>query len=435
MAKTLTEKLSRNNTGSPAQYAQPSRKGKKAWRKNVDIGEVEEGLEGMRAEERETGSTLQSKTNSELYHIDVKGDDGVRKHLPKFDRTQLSYNKVLAERSAVTAVFSHKTRLLRIGKWKRLGPLNSIVDPTELNQGSAILEPSHAVKESGTYDVWMAAASDDEDAVSAEKKDFLLPLVEKPAVKVPQVDNPRAAIAIPAVVAPHAGASYNPPAAAHQQLLRLANDKAEKEEKMLNRYAAVKDKMAAARKVQAEVTLGVPTGMVVDSRDEPEGAEEEENGGAPVPSKPSSRKTKQQRRKEQKQLVERRALAERAAKKRFLSSLNTLKAVRKAVDKSLSTREQARLQKRLVLQEKLRKSGMAGHRLGKHFVQEGEPVVQLGDDLTESLRGLKVEGNLFKDRFLSLQHRALIEPRVPVLPKKHRPKTKSVEKFAWKNFD
>jgi len=29
---------------APAQYKQPSRKGKKAWRKNVDVTEVQEGL-------------------------------------------------------------------------------------------------------------------------------------------------------------------------------------------------------------------------------------------------------------------------------------------------------------------------------------------------------------------------------------------------------
>ena len=46
-------------TSAPAmaakKNAQPSRKGKKAWRKNVDIADVEEALEGMRAEERVIG--------------------------------------------------------------------------------------------------------------------------------------------------------------------------------------------------------------------------------------------------------------------------------------------------------------------------------------------------------------------------------------------
>lgn len=46
------------DTGAPAQKTQPSRKGKKAWRKNVDIDEVEAGLEGLREEERVTGYVL-----------------------------------------------------------------------------------------------------------------------------------------------------------------------------------------------------------------------------------------------------------------------------------------------------------------------------------------------------------------------------------------
>ena len=94
--KTLVAKgkgKSANTLGAPAQHSQSSRKGKKAWRKNVDLGEVEEALEGMRAEERITGcvyfllnlcsprfivwlcrKTLQSKTNDELFQIDVTGD-------------------------------------------------------------------------------------------------------------------------------------------------------------------------------------------------------------------------------------------------------------------------------------------------------------------------------------------------------------------------
>ena len=35
---------------APRQHSQPSRKGKRAWRKNVDLGEVETGLENARDE-------------------------------------------------------------------------------------------------------------------------------------------------------------------------------------------------------------------------------------------------------------------------------------------------------------------------------------------------------------------------------------------------
>ena len=85
----------------------------------------------------------------------------------------------------------------------------------------------------------------------------------------------------------------------------------------------------------------------------------------------------------------------------------------------------------------------------------GELDVQLGEDLSETLRALKPEGNLFRDRFLSLQQRALVEPRVPVLyvvlfvwfvgvdahgflfcrPKRRANRMVSYEKHAWKNFD
>ncbi|KAF8180339.1 DIL domain-containing protein [Mycena galopus ATCC 62051] len=51
-------KSARFAVGAPSQHNQPSRKGKKAWRKNVDLQEVEEGFEELRVEERATGTFL-----------------------------------------------------------------------------------------------------------------------------------------------------------------------------------------------------------------------------------------------------------------------------------------------------------------------------------------------------------------------------------------
>lgn len=36
---------------APKQFSQPSRKGKKAWRKNIDVTEVQEGLRLLKDEE------------------------------------------------------------------------------------------------------------------------------------------------------------------------------------------------------------------------------------------------------------------------------------------------------------------------------------------------------------------------------------------------
>jgi nucleolar protein 53 len=51
-----------------------------------------------------------------------------------------------------------KERLLRIARKDRRGPLNSIVDPLQPGEGSALLEVSEAVKQCGQYDMWSAKA-------------------------------------------------------------------------------------------------------------------------------------------------------------------------------------------------------------------------------------------------------------------------------------
>ena len=64
--------------------------------------------------------------------------------------------------------------------------------------------------------------------------------------------------------------------------------------------------------------------------------------------------------------------------------------MRKSVDDTTSARQQESYQKHTQLSDKLRKSGLAGQRIGKHVVQEGSPDVQLKEDLAANLRSLKV---------------------------------------------
>ncbi|KDQ56539.1 hypothetical protein JAAARDRAFT_131965 [Jaapia argillacea MUCL 33604] len=429
--------------GAPSQHKQSSRKGKRAWRKNVDLGDVEEGLEGLRAEERVTGSTLQKKTDQELFQIDVKGDERVRKALPRFSKSLLSSTKILNQRSAVPAVFSRgadssiikkrklthedKERLLRIGRRMRKGPLNTVMDPTDFGKGSAILDVTEAVKSSGTYDVWEANDSEEE-----EVKDGLEHLKKRKA-KPANAPHPHSLIKVPAVAEPHQGASYNPPVSAHQELLRTAHEIEERRVKEAEKLKAWSEKMEKARKVAAEEAerVGVAPGMTVGIVEE-DGVEAEAE--EVIVKKAPERKTKQQRNKAAKLRAEKRLLAEKIARKRLLASITTVKALRSKVDQSLNERKRTQSQRELALQERLTK-GLAGQRLGRHKVQEGDIDVQLGEELSESLRTLKPEGNLFRDRFLSMQNRALIEPRVPVLPRKRATKDKVYEKHAWKRFE
>jgi nucleolar protein 53 len=68
------------------------------------------------------------------------------------------------------------------------------------------------------------------------------------------------------------------------------------------------------------------------------------------------------------------------------TSLKSLRAHKSAV----ASQSEVHAQREAAKQEMLRMRGMKGRRLGKHLVPEGDVDVQLGEDLSESLRGLKV---------------------------------------------
>ncbi|KAF9006987.1 ribosome biogenesis protein Nop53/GLTSCR2 [Cyathus striatus] len=435
------EKTAKSSVGAPSQLNQSSRKGKKAWRKNVDIQDVEQGLEDIRTEERVTGVALHKTQDRDLFQIDTTGDDNVRKLMPKkASLANLTSLKILHERSAVPAVFSRtipsqkrksglnaeeQERLLRMAKRPRKGPFNSVMDPTEFGRGSAVLELSEAVKMSGAYDPWTEGQQEEE----SEEEELGMETVKKRKVKPPPTKHIRELIQVPAIVEPHQGTSYNPPVEAHQELLLQAVAAERKRLEEVERDAQVKRKMENARHLQQADGGDVAPGMKLDSLNEEADRSCEEEFGS------EDRKTKKQKITEKRVLAEKRALAARAANKRFLASIYTAKSIRKSNARTIEEREAASAAHKAAELERIRKKGLAGQRLGRHKVPEGEIEVQLGEDLTESLRGLKPEGNLFRDRWLSLQQRALVEARLPVIPKKRRNRIIEYEKHAWKRFD
>ncbi|CAG8750372.1 13962_t:CDS:2, partial [Funneliformis caledonium] len=58
----------------PTRKSQSSRKGKKAWRKNVNITDLEKTLEGIRAEERTFGRRIYDLPDEKIFTIDTTGD-------------------------------------------------------------------------------------------------------------------------------------------------------------------------------------------------------------------------------------------------------------------------------------------------------------------------------------------------------------------------
>ncbi|EGO04468.1 hypothetical protein SERLA73DRAFT_44469 [Serpula lacrymans var. lacrymans S7.3] len=423
--------------------AQSSRRGKRSWRKNINLRVVEEGLESVRAEERITGSTVSTKNDDELFQVDVKGEERVHKSL-LYSKSQLTSTKILSQRSAVPAVFAHSSsakrsksgfaltpedisQLLRVAKRPRKGAFTAVMDPIGFVDGSAMSGLSQAKKSSGEYDLWVDAK---EQGFKSE-----LEIPRKAGIKCPELAHPRDMIELPPVVVPHQGTSYNPPLADHEELVHQAYEAEHRRVRDSEKYLQTKRKIQNARDDPSEAQEGVPPGMKLDDISPAAGDDEAEIlGDIVIMKKMPARKTRQQHLKRVKLQAERRALAEIAARKRMNDTVGRVKSLRSEVDRTMKAREQAQSARDLSYRSKLRQ-GLSGRKLGKHKVAEDNVDVQVSEDLSETLRTLKPEGNLFRDRLRSLQQRALVEPRVPVIPARRKYKLKEYQRHAWKRFE
>jgi nucleolar protein 53 len=92
--------------------------------------------------------------------------------------------------------------------------------------------------------------------------------------------------------------------------------------------------------------------------------------------------------------LQKRALLERKHRKALLASLapssitTTLRSLRQKQEHAAAQRA---LRKAAEAKE-LREKGLVGKKIGKHRVAAGKLDVQTGEELSESLRGLKVSG-------------------------------------------
>jgi len=79
-----------------------------------------------------------------------------------------------------------------------------------------------------------------------------------------------------------------------------------------------------------------------------------------------------------------------------MASISLAKGLRRSNARLMAQQETEQAHRKIALKDRLRRHGLAGQRLGKHKVPERQIELQLGEDLTENLRGLKV------NRFFSL---------------------------------
>nr|KAF6411139.1 NOP53 ribosome biogenesis factor [Rousettus aegyptiacus] len=244
-----------------------------------------------------------------------------------------------------------------------------------------------------------------------------------------------------------AGASYNPTLEDHQTLLWEAHEvelQRQKEAEKLERQLALPTAEQAA--TQESTFKEMCQGLLEESDEEDKDGEPgrgqdrgpeaggDQDGGTEAPATPArlaavDKKTEQQRRREKAARmlrVEQAAVRAARLRRQELFRLRGIKAQVAQRLAELARRRERRRARRLAEADKPR-------RLGRLKYQAPDIDVQLSSELPDSLRTLKPEGNILRDRFKSFQRRNMIEPRERARFKR-KYKVKLVEKRAFREI-
>ncbi|KAJ1833338.1 hypothetical protein LPJ63_002848 [Coemansia sp. RSA 2711] len=419
---------------SPAGAVKKARTGRKArsdWRKNIDLKDVEQGLEEMREEERQ-GGVIEKRENAALFVMDTGGDEKAKSR--QRQRKTLRLDEILGKRSSVpvpvlgTKLGEERKRRRDIQEIrKRLKMTAGIVDgrrtaPQGIQQGE---EPQ-------AFDIWGAA---DESAKVPKSKSKHVVSRQKLAHIA----------ALPAVEIAHPGASYRPTQQDHQQLVKMASSEYATELRKAGEFAefstfrglAHNDGMNECADVVIE-EMAQAKADNAGSGDNSDGDEATVNGSSDEDTKGSTRKIKVPKRKTRVDRNRQRRTAQRLEEERQakeakgqLRQLQQAKQLNNKVDSEIAELEKAVERRHKERQER---ALQPRKRIGKQNVPKVPEAVQLSDELAGSLRQLQPETNSFSDAFNSFVKRNIIEPRGPRRPKRTSRKIKTIEKWSHKYF-
>ncbi|KAF5918501.1 LOW QUALITY PROTEIN: ribosome biogenesis protein NOP53 [Diceros bicornis minor] len=436
---------------------------KRGWRRLAQepLGlEVDQFLEDVRLQERTSGGLVSEAPDEKLFFVDTgpKGKELSKKRTRGQKRSlllkkPLRVDLILENTSKIPApkdILAHQVpnakKLRRKEQlWEKLAKQGELPRDVRRAQARLLGPPAARVKpgpqdtvERPFYDLWAKDNPLDQPLVGQDA--FFLEQTKKKGVKRP----PRLHVKpsqVPAVEVTPAGASYNPSFEDHQTLLRAAHEvelQRQKEAEKLERQLALPTREQAATQESAFQELCQGLLEESDGEEEPgEGREEgPEAGGAEASPAPVcvrlaavEKKSEQQRRREKAARTLRvQQAALRAARLRH-QELFRLRGIKAQVARRLAElawRRARRQARRLAEADRPR-------RLGRLKYQAPDVDVQLSSELSGSLRTLKPEGNILRDRFKSFQRRNMIEPRERAKFKR-KYKVKLVEKRAFREI-
>ncbi|CAM9015951.1 unnamed protein product [Wickerhamomyces anomalus] len=386
----------------PAQKKQASRKGRKAWRKNIDIDDVEIGLEEKRDQIRTLGEEADKIDSNQLFSIDTAGDEKLNKKAVKPYKV-LKSTEILAQRSKAPGFSNpHKKSDNKIDgvKKKEIHRLMKLAGRVQGETSSNTIVEKDGLINTNAYDVW-----DEPEAKVAPST-----LKEAP-ISVQEVEK-----------LPNAGKSYNPSLESWKSLInkeyKTTKERDDKKQELEAQRDRVKTLLLTMDQKEEEESDD-------DDEEEEEEEEEEDDSLSLSVNKPVvlKKKTKTQRNKQKKHQEREKLEKELKSLKKQITELQKLKVYEQEIN------EKEQQIEKLQQKEKKRK-----HKLGtRHQIMDEQLEVKLSDELTDSLRKLKSEGNLLYDTMRGLQSKGQVETRVPV-GKRRRYQPKVTEKWTYKDF-
>ncbi|XP_016072227.1 PREDICTED: glioma tumor suppressor candidate region gene 2 protein isoform X2 [Miniopterus natalensis] len=449
---------------------------KRGWRRLAEepLGlEVDQFLEDVRLQERTSGGLVSEAPDEKLFFVDTgsKGRELNKKRtkgqkrslLPKkplrVDLILENTSKIPAPKDILAHQVPNAKKLKRKEQlWEKLAKQGEL--PREVRRAQArLLSPPVAKAKPGPqdtverpfYDLW--AKDNPLERPLAGQDTFFLEQTKKKGVKRPPRLHTKPS-QVPAVEVTPSGASYNPSFEDHQALLWEAHEvelQRQKEAEKLERQLALPTTEQAATQEstfeemcqglreesdgEGEPGEGQDKGPEVaqDQAGDDQAGDDQAGGGkaSAIPAHLTTvgKKTEQQRRREKAaRMLRVQQAAVRAARLRH-QELFRLRGIKAQVAQrltELARRRERRQAQRLAEANKPR-------RLGRLKYQAPDIDVQLSSELSDSLRTLKPEGNILRDRFKSFQRRNMIEPRERAKFKR-KYKVKLVEKRAFREI-
>lgn len=439
----------------PKDPTQPSRKTKKAWRKNVDISEVTGGLDKARDEIRQTGShTFADLPSEALFQTDTTGSARSKEQWAKVPHTPLKADEIVGARSKVPAIGTRRRACGEVtngsipSKRKKGGVSRAELERLKkfaYTDGKATEGDIVQQAQGATYDPWAEAAGPGNPPHS-------LSFIEPPKSWREPVTLRRAPSAMtksgkpaPNLRRPASGRSYNPSFPEWQTLVDRAGEKEissekerqEKMEKEKEHEARAED---VARQLERLERDAAEAG-ISDYESEWEGFQseiDEEGSRTLIAKRPPQRKTPAERnrviRRKKAEAWERHEAKGREKEKqerRIEEIKKEMERIRR--DQSLREWEGFESEAESLDDFEAEENVLKRKRRSRTSIPYAPLDLLLEDDLQDSLRRLKPEGNLLRDRFRNLIIQGKMEARRPVVQPK-KPRRDVTEKWTYKDW-